>query len=455
MLKNQTITLAQLPASDPVELARPEAGPHLHAHQAAVLLHVRDRRARAAVRREHRARGRAQGLHDDRPAPAAPRDQGDPRHPSVPDRPGGGDRLGRAGHRRDPRDDRRRAQRGNQFNLAAQSARQAGSTFKTFVLASAIEQGVDPDSTYYTSAPFTCSIGPWCQTPWQVHTYDNTYRGSISLTRRDARLRQHRLRAADARRRAALRLADGAPPRRAHVARQAGRVDRPRLARRLAARHGGGVRDLRGAGDLREADGDHEGDPAGEQGRQRLRLGQAADEARALAGRCVEGDRRARPERAVRHGRRLGRRDPSERGQDRHDREPRRRVVRRLHAAAQHRRLDGLPEGRDPDAERARPCRSPARRSRCRSGTSTWPPRSGTTRCSTFRCPTSTPRGARSRAGTTWVVRLRTTRALPLPPTRLTTTLHDDDRAATTDARPPKPVSTKAATAPKEGPQRP
>jgi len=72
--------------------------------------------------------------------------------------------------------------KGNQFNLVAQSARQAGSTFKTFVLASAIERGIDPDSTYYTSAPFTCSIGPWCQTPWQVHTYDNSYRGSISVT---------------------------------------------------------------------------------------------------------------------------------------------------------------------------------------------------------------------------------------------------------------------------------
>jgi penicillin-binding protein 1A len=72
---------------------------------------------------------------------------------------------------------------GNQFNLVAQSARQAGSTFKTFVLASAIERGIDPDSTYYTSAPFTCSIGPWCQTPWQVHTYDNSYRGSMSITR--------------------------------------------------------------------------------------------------------------------------------------------------------------------------------------------------------------------------------------------------------------------------------
>jgi len=73
--------------------------------------------------------------------------------------------------------------KGNQFNLVAQSARQAGSTFKTFVLASAIEQGVDPDTTYYTSAPFYCSLGPWCQTPWSVHTYENTYSGPESLTR--------------------------------------------------------------------------------------------------------------------------------------------------------------------------------------------------------------------------------------------------------------------------------
>jgi penicillin-binding protein 1A len=74
---------------------------------------------------------------------------------------------------------------GNQFNLAAQSARQAGSTFKTFVLASAVEQGVDPNSTYYTSAPFTCNLAPWCDPakPWEVHTYDNTYNGSESITR--------------------------------------------------------------------------------------------------------------------------------------------------------------------------------------------------------------------------------------------------------------------------------
>jgi penicillin-binding protein 1A len=75
--------------------------------------------------------------------------------------------------------------KGNQFNLAAQSGRQAGSTFKTLVLASAIEQGVDPDATYYTSAPFTCSTGAWCSAakPWTVHTYENTYSGTESITR--------------------------------------------------------------------------------------------------------------------------------------------------------------------------------------------------------------------------------------------------------------------------------
>ena len=147
---------------DPVAVAEPEAGPHLLEHQAAVLLLVRDRPARAPVRRDDGAPGRAQGLHDDRSAPAAPRAEGDPRRSAVQDGPGRSGRLGRAGHRRDPRDDVVVRTKGNQFNLAAQSTRQAGSTFKTLVLASAIEQGADPDSTYYTSAPFTCSTGSWC-----------------------------------------------------------------------------------------------------------------------------------------------------------------------------------------------------------------------------------------------------------------------------------------------------
>jgi penicillin-binding protein 1A len=76
----------------------------------------------------------------------------------------------------------------NQFNLVAQSTRQSGSTFKSFVLAAAIEQGIDPDHTYYPSAQFTCTTGPWCEgdyeagKPWTVTTYDHTYIGWTSIT---------------------------------------------------------------------------------------------------------------------------------------------------------------------------------------------------------------------------------------------------------------------------------
>jgi penicillin-binding protein 1A len=70
---------------------------------------------------------------------------------------------------------------GNQFNLVAQARRQPGSTFKVFVLTAAVELGMNPDSTYYTSAPFHYQPDPY--TPaWDVQTYDHTYAGSISVT---------------------------------------------------------------------------------------------------------------------------------------------------------------------------------------------------------------------------------------------------------------------------------
>ncbi len=76
---------------------------------------------------------------------------------------------------------------GNQFNLLSQARRQPGSTFKTFVLAAAIEKGIDPDTSYYVSAPFTyrpvangnCDDGSW----WCVRTYDSTYNGWTSVSR--------------------------------------------------------------------------------------------------------------------------------------------------------------------------------------------------------------------------------------------------------------------------------
>jgi penicillin-binding protein 1A len=72
----------------------------------------------------------------------------------------------------------------NQFNLASQARRQAGSTFKTFVLTEAVYERIDPSSTYYLSAPFHYQPDPYTPCPegcWDVETYDHSYSGSISI----------------------------------------------------------------------------------------------------------------------------------------------------------------------------------------------------------------------------------------------------------------------------------
>ena len=71
---------------------------------------------------------------------------------------------------------------GNQFNLAAQARRQAGSTFKTFVLTEAIREGINPDTTAYLSAPLHYQPDPYSD-PWDVSTYSHSYSGSTSITR--------------------------------------------------------------------------------------------------------------------------------------------------------------------------------------------------------------------------------------------------------------------------------
>jgi penicillin-binding protein 1A len=67
----------------------------------------------------------------------------------------------------------------SQFNLAAQGRRQPGSTFKTFVLTTAIKQGIDPYSTYYTSKPLNLDLPKWGH--WEVHTADEGYLGKVNL----------------------------------------------------------------------------------------------------------------------------------------------------------------------------------------------------------------------------------------------------------------------------------
>jgi penicillin-binding protein 1A len=65
------------------------------------------------------------------------------------------------------------------FNLAAQGHRQPGSAFKTFVLVTALRQGVDPNSTTYTSKPLDLVVPEYG--PWKVSTYDDSYGGQMDI----------------------------------------------------------------------------------------------------------------------------------------------------------------------------------------------------------------------------------------------------------------------------------
>ena len=67
----------------------------------------------------------------------------------------------------------------SQFNLAAQGHRQPGSTFKAFVLTTAIKQGIDPYTTFYTSKPLDLNLPKWGH--WEVHTADEGYLGRVNL----------------------------------------------------------------------------------------------------------------------------------------------------------------------------------------------------------------------------------------------------------------------------------
>jgi penicillin-binding protein 1A len=67
--------------------------------------------------------------------------------------------------------------RQSQFNLAVQGERQPGSSFKPFVLATALDQGIAP-STIFASRPVSIFIG---DKYWPVTNYENAYLGSADL----------------------------------------------------------------------------------------------------------------------------------------------------------------------------------------------------------------------------------------------------------------------------------
>jgi penicillin-binding protein 1A len=67
----------------------------------------------------------------------------------------------------------------SQFNLAVQGERQPGSSFKPFVLATALKQGISPLTTF-TSKPVSIFLG---NKYWSVHNYEGEYLGPIDLVK--------------------------------------------------------------------------------------------------------------------------------------------------------------------------------------------------------------------------------------------------------------------------------
>jgi len=66
----------------------------------------------------------------------------------------------------------------SQFNLAVQGERQPGSSFKPFVLTTALDDGISPD-TQFDSRPIAIQAG---DRVWVVHNFANSYLGRIPLT---------------------------------------------------------------------------------------------------------------------------------------------------------------------------------------------------------------------------------------------------------------------------------
>ena len=65
----------------------------------------------------------------------------------------------------------------DQFNLATQMSRQAGSSFKTFALLTALDEGVDPDNTFINSSS-PAVVGD----NWEVSNSEGKGSGSMSIT---------------------------------------------------------------------------------------------------------------------------------------------------------------------------------------------------------------------------------------------------------------------------------
>ena len=248
----------------------------------------------------------------------------------------------------------------NQFNLLSQARRQSGSTFKTFVLAAAVEQGINPESTTYLSAPFfyrpdpngNCEDGSW----WCPETYDHSYTGWTSIERATLR--------SDNTVYAQLTL-DVTPEAVAEMATKLGVRSPLSVDGAFVPSIGLGAMDvspldmasayatLAAGGIYSEPMAIRKVDPPDRRGR-RTPAG-ASRSAKRVISDGVAYDVTQILEQNIHFGTGTGADygHPAA-GKTGHDREPLRRLVLRLHAAARHDRLGRLPAGEDPDDERAR-----------------------------------------------------------------------------------------------------
>ena len=247
----------------------------------------------------------------------------------------------------------------NQFNLLSQGRRQSGSTFKTFVLTTAVEQGINPATTSYLSAPFyyrpdpngNCEDGTW----WCPETYDHSYTGWTTIERATLR--------SDNTVYAQLTL-DVTPEAVAEMARKLGvrspltvdgavvpsiglgamDVSPLDMASAYATLAAGGIYSEPMA--IRKVilpDGEDTSAGWGKPKRKRV----ISDGVAYTVTRILEEN--------VQYGTGVGANyGAARRRQDGHDRRVVGRVVLRLHAEARDDGLGGLPEGEDPDDERAR-----------------------------------------------------------------------------------------------------
>ena len=216
---------------------------------------------------------------------------------------------------------------------AGGSGRGAGSSFKPFVLAEAIRQGISLNSMF--DAPALDHVPRRARREARRAVEGEQLRrhraGRARPRRRHPRVLQHRLRAAHARGRARQRGHARQPPRR--VGRAAGRaVAGARQRGRLPARHGRGLQHLRQPRRAQRPD-PHRQDRAGRRGRRRRGDRPGRAHRRAGAHRGAGRPRHLLPPggREGRH-RRVGGVRQAGRRQDRHHPGQQGRLVRRLHA---------------------------------------------------------------------------------------------------------------------------